>query len=118
MGAVLSQEDLLVRRGQTLFIPVNAAYDRLSFEGRYAVRANLQKQVAGHHVVRKRLRADQIIGEHKTAARDSISVDGTGPDDLVVGGVAKVLCGNLRTEDSVVYVIDTILPPRGTPPFS
>ena len=117
LSAVLSRARLLTRRGQTVFIPTNAAFDRLSREAQVQVAYDLMKPVAGHHVVKERLGADEIIGEHRTAARDTISVAGDGPDALVVGGTAKVLCGNLITRDAVVYVIDTVLPPRGTPPF-
>ena len=36
----------------------------------------------------------------------------------MAGGTAKVVCGNLITDDAIVYVIDTVLPPRGTRPFT
>jgi hypothetical protein len=117
-SAVLSRAGLLTRRGQTVFIATDTAFDRLSNESQIAIAYDLNKPVAGHHVVKQRLRADEIIGEHRTVARDTISVDGRGPNSLVVGGSAKVLCGNLITEDAIVYVIDKVLPPRGTPPFS
>ena len=109
---------MLGKRDQTVFIPTNRAYNRLGLDDQFAVRNELLKAVAGHHVVKGRKTPEQLIGENKTRAGDVLSVDATGPDELLVGGAAKVLCGNIRTRDSTVYVIDTILSPRGTPPFA
>ena len=63
------------------------------------------KPVAGHHVVKERLGADEIIGEHRTAARDTISVGGDGPDGAVAGGTAKAPRGYPMTRYANVDVI-------------
>ena len=117
MGSVWFRAGMLRRRDQTVFIPTERAYQRLSLDAQFAVLHELRKPIAGHHVVKGRRTPRQLIGENETRVGDVLAVDATGPRELLVGGRARVLCGNIRTRDSTVYVIDTILSPRGLPPL-
>ncbi|RYE73810.1 MAG: fasciclin domain-containing protein, partial [Myxococcales bacterium] len=67
-------------------------------------------KVLTHHVVEGQLSPDEVAGEHKTLAGDTVTVEGSGDDFKVAG--AQVLCGNIPTANATVYVIDSVLMPQ------
>ena len=73
----------------------------------------LLTKILTHHVVAGKLSPDQLAGEHKTLAGDTINVTGSGSSFKVdnAGGAASVLCGNIPTANATVYVIDSVLMP-------
>lgn len=95
----------------TVFAPTNDAFSKIpkaQLDKLLANKAELTK-VLTHHVVSGKLAADDLSGEHKTLAGDSLMVTGSG-EDFTVGG-AKVLCGNIDTANAKVYIIDSVLMP-------
>jgi uncharacterized surface protein with fasciclin (FAS1) repeats len=70
-----------------------------------------------HHVIQGRLTPDRLVGTHTTLNNDEITVGGAGTnltiagEGTLVGTAASVVCGNVRTSNATVYVIDQVLKP-------
>ena len=62
-----------------------------------------------HHVVEGEIAPEDLAGTHKTLAGDEITVEGSGEEFTV--GDANVICGNVKTANATVYVIDGVLMP-------
>jgi uncharacterized surface protein with fasciclin (FAS1) repeats len=110
LGDTLNSADAL-----TVFAPTDDAFakiDKKTLDGVLADKATLTK-ILTHHVVAGKLSPEQLAGEHKTLAGDTITVKGSGDAFTVdtTGGPAQVLCGNIPTANATVYVIDTVLMP-------
>jgi uncharacterized surface protein with fasciclin (FAS1) repeats len=106
LGDTLNSADAL-----TVFAPTDEAFAKIPKADLDAVLADKAKltQILTHHVVAGELDPSDIGGEHKTLNKDSITVDGD-ESGMTVDG-AKVLCGNIPTDNATVYVIDTVLMP-------
>jgi uncharacterized surface protein with fasciclin (FAS1) repeats len=99
----------------TVFAPTDDAFAKIpkaDLDKVLADKATLTK-ILTHHVVAGKLSPEQLAGEHKTLAGDTINVTGSGEDFEVdnAGGAASVLCGNIPTANATVYVIDSVLMP-------
>jgi uncharacterized surface protein with fasciclin (FAS1) repeats len=110
LGDTLNSADAI-----TVFAPTDDAFakiDKKTLDGVLADKAVLTK-ILTHHVVAGKLSPDQLAGEHKTLAGDTITVKGSGDAFTVdnAGGPAKVLCGNIPTANATVYVVDSVLMP-------
>ena len=110
LGDTLNSADAL-----TVFAPTDDAFAKIpksDLEKVLADKATLTK-ILTHHVVAGKLSPDQLAGEHKTLAGDTITVTGSGEDFKVdnAGGAASVLCGNIPTANATVYVVDSVLMP-------
>jgi uncharacterized surface protein with fasciclin (FAS1) repeats len=110
LGDTLNSADAI-----TVFAPTDDAFakiDKKTLDGVLADKALLTK-ILTHHVVAGKLSPDQVAGEHKTLAGDTITVKGSGDSFTVdnAGGPAKVLCGNIPTANATVYVVDSVLMP-------
>ena len=95
----------------TVFAPTDDAFAKIpeaDLNGLLADKPALTK-VLTHHVVEGQLGPDELAGEHKTLAGDTITVDGS--DENFTVGDAEVLCGNIPTANATVYVIDSVLMP-------
>ena len=70
-----------------------------------------------HHVIQGRLTPDQLVGQHPTLNNDALTIEGSGQSLTIAGqgtlsGTgASVICGNVRTANATVYVIDQVLKP-------
>lgn len=95
----------------TVFAPTDDAFAKLPKADLDAVLADKTKLTAilTHHVVAGQLDPSQVVGEHETLNKDSVTVEGD-EDGMTVDG-ANVLCGNIPTSNATVYVIDTVLMP-------
>lgn len=99
----------------TVFAPTDDAFAKIpkaDLDKVLADKATLTK-ILTHHVVAGKLSPEQLAGEHKTLAGDTIDVTGSGKSFKVdnAGGMANVLCGNIPTANATVYVIDSVLMP-------
>ncbi len=51
-----------------------------------------------------------LAGEHKTLQGGTVTITGSG-EDFTVNDSAKVVCGNVQTQNATVYIIDGVLLP-------
>ncbi len=95
----------------TVFAPTNDAFAKIPEADLNALLADKDQltKVLTHHVVEGELGPDEIAGEHKTLAGDTVTVEGSGEDFTV--GDAAVICGNVPTANAKVYIVDTVLMP-------
>ncbi|GLW73283.1 hypothetical protein Kpho02_55820 [Kitasatospora phosalacinea] len=96
----------------TVFAPTNDAFAKIpkaDLDALLADKAKLTK-VLTYHVTPERLAPDALAGTHKTLEGGDLTVTGTTPD-FTVNGNSKVLCGNVRTANATVYIVDTVLMP-------
>ena len=63
-----------------------------------------------YHVVSGTLTPSNLAGTHKTLEGQNITVTGSG-ESFTVNGTAQVVCGNVKTANATVYVIDGVLVP-------
>jgi uncharacterized surface protein with fasciclin (FAS1) repeats len=97
----------------TVFAPTDDAFAKIPKKTLKAVlkdKPTLTK-ILTHHVVAGQLGPDDLAGEHKTLAGDTVTVEGSGEEFTVAGDNAAVLCGNIPTANATVYVVDTVLMP-------
>src|SRR5512132_2946987 len=64
-----------------------------------------------YHVVPGQLAPDQLAGSHKTLQGSTLEVSGSG-EDFKVNGNSSVVCGNVKTANATVYLIDQVLLPK------
>jgi len=99
--------------GLTVFAPTNDAFAKLPKATLKKVLADkpLLTKILTHHVVAGKLDPTEVVGKQTTLNKDSVKVSGD-TNGMTVDG-AKVLCGNIPTANATVYVIDTVLMPKG-----
>lgn len=95
----------------TVFAPTDEAFAKIPKDQLDALLANKAQltKVLTHHVVERQLNPMEVIGEHRTLAKDIIDVEGD--ESGMTVGEANVVCGNIHTSNATVYVIDTVLMP-------
>lgn len=108
--------------GITVLAPANPAFTavpRPTLRGLLADTAQLTRLLT-HHVIEGRLTPEQLPGTHTTLANDTVTITGSGQQfGISVGQTmlrahpATVVCGNIRTANATVYVIDQVLAPQG-----
>jgi uncharacterized surface protein with fasciclin (FAS1) repeats len=101
-------------KGITVFAPANAAFEKIPSATLNGVLNNNDQltKVLTYHVVAGRLSPDQLAGTHKTLEGQDLTVAGSGTA-FTVNGNSSVVCGNVQTENATVYIVDTVLMPRG-----
>jgi uncharacterized surface protein with fasciclin (FAS1) repeats len=107
--------------GITVLAPANAAFTaipRPTLTGLLADTAQLTRLLT-HHVIEGRLTPEQLAGTHVTLANDTVTITGSGRQFGISAGQtmlrahsATVVCGNIRTANATVYVIDQVLAPQ------
>jgi uncharacterized surface protein with fasciclin (FAS1) repeats len=99
--------------GITVFAPTDDAFAAIPKKDLNAVLSDKQTltKVLTYHVVPGQLSPEQLAGTHKTLEGEDLTVAGSGDDFTVGDGDAKVLCGNIPTDNATVYVIDSVLMP-------
>ncbi|MFC1404837.1 MULTISPECIES: fasciclin domain-containing protein [Streptacidiphilus] len=97
----------------TVFAPDNAAFAKLpkaTLDKVLADKAMLTK-ILTYHVVGQKLTPAQLgSGSYPTLEKQSLTTAGSGTS-YTVNGTAKVVCGNVRTANANVEIIDTVLMP-------
>ncbi len=103
----------------TVIAPANPAFEAIPADALQAVLADNAQLTAilSHHVIEGRLAPDELAGTHTTLGGDEVTIEGSG-DDLTVartvtGTPASVICGNVRTANATVYIVDQVLAPAG-----
>jgi uncharacterized surface protein with fasciclin (FAS1) repeats len=97
----------------TLFAPGNDAFAKLDPAVLDAALADPRGQLTTlltYHIVPGTVAPEALAGEHTTLHGDKLAVAGSG-QDFTINDVAKVVCGNVQTDNATVYVIDRVLMP-------
>ena len=101
-------------QGITVFAPTNDAFSALpkpTLDKALGDPNGLLTTVLTYHVVQGQLTPDQLAGSHKTLQGGTIQVTGSG-QDFTVNGNSRVVCGNIKTANATVYLIDQVLLPK------
>jgi uncharacterized surface protein with fasciclin (FAS1) repeats len=106
----------------TLLAPADGAFaavPRSTLSGLLGDTARLTR-VLTHHVIEGRLTPEQLAGTHTTLANDTVTITGSGEQFGISAGQtmlrtrpATVVCGNIRTANATVYIVDQVLAPQG-----
>jgi uncharacterized surface protein with fasciclin (FAS1) repeats len=96
----------------TVFAPDNAAFAKIPAKTLKKVLADKKTltQILTYHVVGRHLAPEQLKGRIKTLEGSTVAVKGSAPT-VTVGG-AKVMCGNIKTANATVYIINSVLMPK------
>ena len=100
--------------GITVFAPTNDAFSALpkaTLDKALGDPKGLLTTVLTYHVVQGQLTPDQLAGSHKTLQGGTLQVSGNG-EDFKVNGNSAVICGNVKTANATVYLIDQVLIPK------
>jgi uncharacterized surface protein with fasciclin (FAS1) repeats len=97
----------------TLFAPTDEAFAKISAEDLNAIMADqdLLSKVLAYHVVPETLTPDKLAGTHETMTGDSLTVTGSGTE-FKVNDTAMIICGNVKTSNATVYVVDSVIIPN------
>jgi uncharacterized surface protein with fasciclin (FAS1) repeats len=101
-------------QGITVFAPTNdafAAVPKPTLDKALGDPKGLLTTVLTYHVVQGQLAPDQLAGTHKTLQGGTIQVSGSG-EAFTVNGNSSVVCGNVKTANATVYLIDQVLLPK------
>jgi uncharacterized surface protein with fasciclin (FAS1) repeats len=101
-------------QGITVFAPTNdafAAVPKPTLDKALGDPKGLLTTVLTYHVVQGQLAPDQLAGSHKTLQGGTIQVSGSG-EDFTINGNSGVVCGNVKTANATVYLIDQVLLPK------
>ncbi|MET9934337.1 MULTISPECIES: fasciclin domain-containing protein [unclassified Streptomyces] len=98
----------------TVFAPTNDAFAKLpkaDLDKVLADKATLTK-VLTYHVVGEKLTPKQLEnGSFETLQKGMLTTKGSG-EDYTVDDSSKVVCGNVKTANANVYIVDTVLMPK------
>ena len=100
--------------GITVFAPTNDAFSALpkpTLDKALADPKGLLTTVLTYHVVPGQLTPDRLAGSHKTLQGGTLQITGSG-QDFTINGNSSVVCGNIRTANATVYLIDQVLLPK------
>ncbi|MFF5973988.1 fasciclin domain-containing protein [Streptomyces sp. NPDC012769] len=101
-------------KGITVFAPTNDAFAKIpkaDLDKVLADKATLTKILTYHVVDEPVKKADLADGSFKTLQGGTLTTAGSG-DSYKVNDTASVVCGDVRTANATVHVIDTVLMPR------
>ncbi|MFG2332823.1 fasciclin domain-containing protein [Streptomyces sp. NPDC048604] len=100
--------------GITVFAPTNDAFAKIpkaDLDKVLADKATLTK-ILTYHVVGQKLTPTQLEnGSFETLQKGTLTTSGSG-ESYKVNDTATVVCGNVRTANANVYIIDTVLMPK------
>ncbi|MFD9466549.1 fasciclin domain-containing protein [Streptomyces sp. NPDC060027] len=97
----------------TVFAPTNDAFAKIpkaTLDKVLADKAQLTKILTYHVVGQKLAPKDLENGSFETLEKSKLTTSGSG-ESYTVNDSAKVVCGNVKTANANVYVIDTVLMP-------
>ncbi|MEU8585918.1 fasciclin domain-containing protein [Streptomyces sp. NPDC048664] len=99
----------------TVFAPTNDAFAKIpkaTLDKVLNDKAALTK-ILTYHVVGKKLTPDDLAkGSFDTLEKSKVTTMGSGRS-YTVNGSAKVVCGNVKTANANVYIVDSVLMPKG-----
>ncbi|MYV43432.1 fasciclin domain-containing protein [Streptomyces sp. SID1328] len=98
----------------TVFAPTNDAFNKIpkaTLDKVLADKAQLTKILTYHVVGRKLTPKDLENGSFGTLEKSKLATSGMG-ESYTVNDSAKVVCGNVKTANASVYIIDTVLMPK------
>ncbi|MFF6777392.1 fasciclin domain-containing protein [Streptomyces sp. NPDC012637] len=98
----------------TVFAPTNEAFAKIPKADLDKVLADKDRltEILTYHVVDEPVhKADLADGSFGTLQGGTLTTAGSG-DAYEVNGTASVVCGDVRTSNATVHVIDTVLMPR------
>ncbi|MFB9555079.1 fasciclin domain-containing protein [Streptomyces roseoviridis] len=98
----------------TVFAPTNDAFAKIPKADLDKVLADkdVLTKVLTYHVVGQKLTPEQLEnGSFETLQKGMITTTGAG-ESYKVNDTANVVCGNVRTANANVYIIDTVLMPK------
>ncbi|GAB3213814.1 fasciclin domain-containing protein [Marinactinospora endophytica] len=98
----------------TVFAPTNEAFEKFPEDERDALMQDKERltDVVNYHVVEGRHTPQDLEnGEFTSLQGDPVTTSGSG-EEFTVNDQANVVCGNVRTANATVYVIDAVLTPR------
>jgi uncharacterized surface protein with fasciclin (FAS1) repeats len=107
-------DTLNTAEGITVFAPTNDAFGALpkaTLDKALGDPKGLLTTVLTYHVVQGQLTPDQLAGTHKTLQGGTLEVSGSG-EDFTINGNSGVVCGNVKTANATVYLIDQVLLPK------
>ncbi|NML52467.1 fasciclin domain-containing protein [Streptomyces sp. R302] len=100
--------------GITVFAPTNDAFAKIpkaDLDKVLADKATLT-EILTYHVVGQRITPEQLEnGSFETLQKGKITTRGSG-EEYTVNATSEVVCGNVRTANADVYVVDTVLMPE------
>ncbi|WOX16245.1 fasciclin domain-containing protein [Streptomyces sp. N50] len=97
----------------TVFAPTNDAFAKIpkaTLDKVLADKAQLTKILTYHVVGQQLTPKDLEKGSFDTLEKSKLTTSGSG-DNYMVNDSAKVVCGNVKTANANVYIIDTVLMP-------
>ncbi|MET9104083.1 MULTISPECIES: fasciclin domain-containing protein [Streptomyces] len=100
-------------QGITVFAPTDEAFAKIpkaTLDKVLADKAELTKILSYHVVGQKLTPKDLENGSFDTLEKSRVTTSGSG-DSYTVNDSARVVCGNVKTANANVYIIDTVLMP-------
>ncbi|MEV6682925.1 fasciclin domain-containing protein [Streptomyces erythrochromogenes] len=98
----------------TVFAPTNDAFAKIpkaDLDKVLADKAALTK-ILTYHVVGQPLAPRQLeSGTFETLQKSELTTDGLG-EEYKVNGTSNVVCGEVKTANATVYIVDTVLMPK------
>ncbi|MGQ4417177.1 fasciclin domain-containing protein [Streptomyces sp. SAS_269] len=97
----------------TVFAPTNDAFKKIpkaTLDKVLADKAQLTKILTYHVVGQKLAPKDLENGSFPTLEKSKLTTSGSG-ESYTVNGSSKVVCGNVKTANANVYIVDTVLMP-------
>lgn len=98
----------------TVFAPTNDAFAKIpkaTLDKVLADKAQLTKILTYHVVGQKLAPKDLENGSFDTLEKSKLTTSGSG-ESYAVNDSAEVVCGNVKTANATVYIIDTVLMPK------
>ncbi|WP_395575677.1 fasciclin domain-containing protein [Streptomyces sp. BK79] len=98
----------------TVFAPTNDAFAKIPEADLNKVLNDKEQltKILTYHVVGQKLTPQQLEdGSFETLQKGMISTKGSG-EDYTVNDTSKVVCGNVKTANANVYIVDTVLMPK------
>ncbi|MER8029792.1 fasciclin domain-containing protein [Streptomyces bauhiniae] len=98
----------------TVFAPTNDAFNKIpkaTLNKVLADKAQLTKILTYHVVGKKLAPKDLENGSFDTLEKSKVMTSGMG-ESYTVNDSSKVVCGNVKTANANVYIVDTVLMPK------
>ncbi|MFI8347768.1 fasciclin domain-containing protein [Streptomyces sp. NPDC085596] len=98
----------------TVFAPTNDAFNKIpkaTLDKVLSDKAQLTKILTYHVVGQKLAPKDLENGSFDTLEKSKVMTSGMG-ESYTVNDSAKVVCGNVKTANANVYIVDTVLMPK------
>ncbi|MFE0446770.1 fasciclin domain-containing protein [Streptomyces fungicidicus] len=97
----------------TVFAPTNDAFAKIPKDTLDKVLADKEQltNILTYHVVGERLAPQDLEnGSYETLQKSKLTTSGSG-EEYTINDTAKVVCGNVKTANANVHIIDTVLMP-------